>query len=763
MKMYTFGGRRHSPMASARLLWPAWMAVLMLVIGCDLLELEEPIDFLTNPYARVFRGRLTYPTGEAPYEALTGDLNGNGMTDIVTLNWETQTASVLLADGAGGYDAPKSYELGASPRAAVLADLTGNAILDLAVVDEEHAQVIMMYGDGQGAFGDSTVIHLASGARPLGIAVADLSNNGALDLITADSGAATVTLLVNEGGGSFLEPLSIPVEHAPVTVWAGDLNGNGIADIVTANAEEDTLTILEGTGAGYLPPLLLSCGYMPHSVVGVDLNNSGRRDLVVGNAGSGDISVLYALEDGQFAEEKRLAFPQPVGRFIVADLTGNTIPDIAAVLFDGVGDERQPLSRFAVMRGDGTGAFSEAEIYGAGWGALAIAAADLNNNGRLDLLTPDYVTDTVSIAYNGGNAKFESDRRFSVGKRPEAALVADFTDDGIKDMAVMNVNDNSISVLAGRGDGSFDALSPIMLPGKPLAMAAGDLNGNGKQDMVVTISAQTRVLVYVGDGNGRFTGPHFFAIQTDHSRGAPEALSVAVGDVNNSGSLDIVTGNSKTDSVSVLLNDGAGTFAPPIVSAVSNYPRCIHLVDTNDNGLLDLVLLSSRDPDSASDSAEPRVVRWFGNGDGTFDADTHLRFATGSAPSKMAMADITGNGRLDAVTLHPGDNSVRVLAGLKNGNFATATRVFVGYQPMSTALADVNRNGRADLVVTLNSGSVITRFSREELKFEGPNNFIVSKGMSGCLLHDFTGDGNLDLVVLGITRNDIGVLRGATP
>ncbi len=735
----------------------------LLVIGCDLLDFDEPIDSLANPLLRVFRGRLTYPTGEAPYDVLVGDLNRDGLPDVVTLDWETTTASVLLANDAGGYSEPTSFDLGNAPRAAVLADLSGDGILDVAVVNEENAQVTLMFGDGEGGFEDYTVINLASGSNPRALVAADISNNGILDLVTADTGTATVTLLIGEGNGNFLEPLSVPVEHAPAGLWAGDLTGNGIADIVTANPDGNTLAILEGTGIDYLPAKLLPCGYMPYLVEAADLNNNGMRDLIVGNAGSGDLSVLHALGDGTFSEERRFAFPHPIGRFVVADLSGNTTPDIAALLFDKTSDDRQPISRFAVMHGDGAGGFDAPAVYGSGWHAFAIAAADLNKNGRLDLITADYTTDTVSIAYNRGRGLFESDRRFPVGSRPETAAIADLNQDGNSDLAVLNVDNNTISLLAGNGDGTFDALTPILLPGKPLAMAAGDVNNDGKSDIVVTFTRDARAAVYFGTGAGIFAAPRFFPIQTDNKQGMPEAQSIALGDINNNGKLDIVTGNSNTDSVSVLINNGSGNFEAPIVSSVGNYPRNIHLVDTNDNGKLDLVFLSSRDPSSATDAAEPRVVRWFGNGDGTFDKDTHLRFATAAAPRMMAMGDVAGNGRMDAVTVHPGNNSVYVLTGQQNGRFAAATRVYMGYQPMAVTLADINRNGRADLVAILNSGSILVRFSRGELKFEAPNNFIVSKGMTKSLVADLNGNGLLDMVVLNIAQNDVGILLGREP
>ena len=747
---------------STKIVGLASIAIALLFISCDLLEGDDPIDSLSNPLRRVFRGRLTYPTGETPYGVLTGDLNRDGFLDVVTLDWTVEKSSVLLADTVGGYMEPISYELGASPRAAVLADLSGDTALDLAVVNETHAQVTLLFGDGTGALAASTAINLTPGSMPYAIVAADLNNDTITDLITADTATATVTLLVGEGAGTFLEPVSLPVEHAPEGLWVGDITGDGIADIVTASPDHNTIAILEGTGIAYLPVRLLACGNMPQQITAADLDKNGIRDLIAGNAGSGDLSVLYGTGQGLFGEEVRIAMPHPVGHFVITDLNSDTIPDIAAALFDKTSSDKQSISRFTVLQGHGDGSFGTPAIYGSGWFALGITAADMNNNGHLDLVTADYSSNTISIAYNHGDALFESDRRFPVGTSPGPAIALDFTQDNRNDLVVMNTGSNNLSLLKSSGAGKFEALTSITLTGKPLAMAAGDLNGDNKQDLVVSLTAKAQVAVYLATGMGNFAGAQSFPILIDTSRGAPEVLSLALGDMNNDGSLDIVTGNSRLDSSSVLLNDGTGQFSAPIVSDVGNYPRDVHLSDTNGDGILDLVFLSSRDPSSKDDSADPRVIRWFGNGDGTFNQENHLRFGTSEAPGMLAMADVTGNGRLDAVTVHPGNNSVFILGGLQNGNFAKASRVYIGYKPIAVTLADINGDSRADLAVTLNAGSVVVRFSRGNLEFEGPNNFIVSPGMTKSIVSDVSGDGVLDLIVTNALRNDVGILLGQT-
>jgi hypothetical protein len=341
--------------------------------------------------------------------------------------------------------------------------------------------------------------------------------------------------------------------------------------------------------------------------------------------------------------------------------------------------------------------------------------------------------------------------------------MADVYQNGMQDLVVLNPNSSAISMLAGKGDGSFEASQNFALSGKPLAYAIGDLNKDDKPDLVVTFSTQTTLMVYLGSSPGQFIPMKAIKILGDASKFSPEAQSIALGDMNGDGSVDVVTGNSAADSVSVFLNDGTGQFSAPLVSEVGNYPRFVHVPDVNRDGIADLVFLSSADPSSPDDSGEPRVIRWFGKGDGAFDEDTHKRYATGKGPEGMIMADVSGNGSLDAITVHPADNSLYLLTGGKNGVFASGTRLYIGYRPAAVTAADLNRDGRADLAATLNAGSVVTRFSRGDMKFEDPNNFILSKGMKESLIADLNGDALPDLVVVNAANNDIGVLLGRTP
>ncbi|MHB8648354.1 MAG: FG-GAP repeat domain-containing protein, partial [Thermomicrobiales bacterium] len=139
-----------------------------------------------------------------------------------------------------------------------------------------------------------------------------------------------------------------------------------------------------------------------------------------------------------------------------------------------------------------------------------------------------------------------------VGIGPDATAVADLNGDGKQDLVVANHKNNTVSVLLGKGDGTFAPGSPITVGAGPVALVLADLNNDGKQDLVVANQDSNSVSVLLGNGNGAFT-PVGAPIPT------ARPSDVAVGDLNNDSKIDLVIKNT-SNTVSVLLGNGNGAF-----------------------------------------------------------------------------------------------------------------------------------------------------------------------------------------------------------
>jgi len=344
----------------------------------------------------------------------------------------------------------------------------------------------------------------------------------------------------------------------------------------------------------------------------------------------------------------------------------------------------------SVLLGNGDGTFGVATNFAVGSIPRSVAVGDFNNDGILDMVTANKGSSNVSVLLGTGTGTFGVATNFAVGDDPTSVAVGDFNNDGILDMVTANTVSNNVSVLLGTGTGTFgvatnfDVGSSVFVASVPISVAVGDFNNDGILDMV-TANLSDNVSVLLGTGTGTF------GVATNFDVGdAP--VSVAVGDFNNDGILDMVTANNGSDNVSVLLGTGTGTFGVATnfdvgveLTTLTDDPASVAVGDFNNDGILDMVTANSGAPDSVS------VL--LGTGTGTFGVATNFDVAATNLfndPTSVAVGDFNNDGILDMVTGNTGRNNVSVLLGTGTGTFGVATNFDVGTNPFSVAVGDFN-------------------------------------------------------------------------
>ncbi len=328
----------------------------------------------------------------------------------------------------------------------------------------------------------------------------------------------------------------------------------------------------------------------------------------------------------------------------VADLNGDGNPDV--VVTNIYGSTEWLVSIVGVLLGNGNGTFQPVVIYpsGGGW-AMSVAVADVNGDGKPDLVVANQTgsascpNGAVDILVGNGDGTFQPAREYcSGGSIPMSVAVADVNHDGKPDLIVANGGSGSIGVLIGNGDGTFQPAVNYSTCG-PMSVVVADLNRDGNPDLVAGCFGNS-VGVLLGKGDGTFQPSRTY------DSGGLYVNSVAVADVNGDGIPDVVVPNEfecsscQNGSVGVLLGNGDGTFQPVVSYSSGGIAAwSVAVADVNGDGKADLVIANYGDD---------TIGVLLGNGNGTFQpAATYASGAPG--PVSVATADLNRDGRADVL------------------------------------------------------------------------------------------------------------------
>jgi hypothetical protein len=373
-------------------------------------------------------------------------------------------------------------------------------------------------------------------------------------------------------------------------VAVGDFNGDGKPDLAVTNlcasssdCTNGSVGVLLGNGDGTFQAAASygSGGYFAFSVAVADVNGDGKPDLVLANncssmgtGCSGSVSVLLGNGDGTFQSAKSYGSAGDYGANSVfaADVNGDGKPDLI------VANQCAPSGYcgnggVGVLLGNGDGTFRSAVSYGCGgaYAALSVAVADVNGDGRPDILVAnqyavnDQATGSVGVLLGNGDGTFQTAVSYGSGDSATSFVtVGDVNADGKPDLVVANwggSSGGSVGVLLGNGDGTFQTAATFATTGNDGgALALADFNG----DETVDVASGYGDALLLGNGDG--------TLQSPLTLGA-SGQGIAVGDFNRDGRPDLVVGGFYGDnSVSVLLNISTG-FNPATTTTLTSSPN----------------------------------------------------------------------------------------------------------------------------------------------------------------------------------------------
>lgn len=564
-------------------------------------------------------------------------------------------------------------------------------------------------------------IVIASGSATIGGAVLNnptdvkavnlFSASGAQDLVILNSGAQNILVLQNNGNGTFTLRATLTVSSLPsfagltaVSIDVGDLNGDGHSDIAvlgSAPAAQNGIGVFLGTAtpgtftpsATFNPIGATEFGAIKLRIIGargflvnpfaasvpVDMNSDGIPDIVTLCKTTGTASVLTGKGDGTFtlAGTTSVGAANPIS-FDVADVDDSGTLDIVTAN-QGNGTN----GSISVLLGNGAGALALFANYGVPGFAAAnfqsVVIGDVNFDCRADVVVANYGGSNLSVFIGNGDGSFSTPVQYeaeSSSLAPSATVVAIAAIQQTNGLGAVvcvdqqtNGGTNSYVSMVPRHVvdaylGGFQATNPIFTGNtqgtQPQSVAYGDLNGDGRMDMVVCNRASNTVEVFIGDGFGNFSQP--FAAIPLNAGAQPESVLIARVD-NTSGSPSVLVACNGLNAVALLRNFGGGSLGNPIYIPVDGTgPHQVLVNDMNGDGKADLITVNQ---------ASNNVTILLGDGTGKFARATHSPYPVGNGPLGAAIGDLDGAGLLDIAVCNFASDDVTVLLN----SVATATDV----------------------------------------------------------------------------------------
>lgn len=621
-----------------------------------------------------------------PRDVAVADLNGDRKLDIVCASYNTGELSVFFQRSGPPYDCFNNYPdrivggWSESPgvSAVEVGDLNGDGLLDLVTANGwtgSGGNSLRVFFQGAGtqftpgdSLGGPTITK-----EPISVAIGDLDRDGDLDLVSANSSGNDLTVFHQVAPGEFVayaHPLgSAQTTPEPSSVAVADMNGDGDLDILCTSYLGDHVALFTQSATESYPAaddpelfpstpdryLLLGdsgAAFSPRSLWIEDMDGDGGLDLLTANEGTNDLTVFLTSPAGEYestADVTVAGVTSSDSAGCVADLDRDGDLDVVAVA-----EEDDAIT---IYRQGNAGNFAAWQsIVGDGLmdKPVDVTAADVTGDGLVDIVVVNETGNDLRLFVQGSDGEFEASPRIgssSLTAKPRSVAVEDVDGDGFLDLVSANAGNDSIVVFYQQAGGSFsnDQITTLSYPDSssqkgPRSVVVADLDRNGLADIIAASDGLSSVAVWYQDETSGF-GPLFETISLG---GEPQDLNVF--DIDGDGALDITTVTWSLDAIQVFFQKEESS-APDLFDAGTSIvcgvgeivqPTSIVAADLDRDGHVDLA--STNRVNGAIDGD---VTVFFQKAYRVFQNAPNRRLIAPTEPRSILAADIDGDGDPD--------------------------------------------------------------------------------------------------------------------
>ena len=339
---------------------------------------------------------------------------------------------------------------------------------------------------------------------------------------------------------------------------------------------------------------------------------------------------------------------------------------------------------------------------------LSVSIGDLDGDGKADLTVINNGSINVSVFRNtssaAGSIRYAANVDFTTGTNPWPVSIGDLDEDGKLDLVVPNYSSNTVSVFhntsSGAGSISYAAKIDFTTGTWPSSVSIGDLDGDGKVDLAVVNSGSNTISVFRNTSSG--AGIISYAARVNFTTGT-EPSSVSIGDLDGDGKADLAVANNNSNTVSVFRNTASGpgsiSYAAKIDFTTGVFPFSVSNGDLDGDGKAELAVANYT-------SGTVSVFRNTSSGAGIISYAAKVDFTAGTNPRSVSIGDLDGDGKADLAVPNSGSSTVSVFRNMSSvGSISYATKVdFTTGATWSVSIGDLDGDGKADLAVA-NSGS----------------------------------------------------------